>query len=293
MKLKGIHAGRPAFFQLALLLGFSLAGILLASVVSLLVDPTGGNTQDLGILRFIQVVSTICMFLAPAVLVALLCSKEPAEYLSVKPFPDIKTALLTFAGVLLLLPAITLAGILNKEIPSPPFMEPFEEEAERIMALFLSDTGILAVLLNLFVIAVMAAITEEFFFRGVLQRIAGRWIKNHHIVIWSVALIFSIVHMQLSGLIPRLLLGAWLGYLLYWSRNIWVPVLAHFCNNALSVIGMTSSDLKENVYVSGEIPESEMPGFVIVAIITFILFCYAMYRLRERFRERLQERLDV
>ncbi|MDR1624395.1 MAG: CPBP family intramembrane metalloprotease [Tannerellaceae bacterium] len=284
MKLKGIYAGRPALFQLALLLGFVLAGSLLSGVITLIFDPTGTNMQEPGMLRFAQAVSAICVFLAPAVIVALLCSREPAEYLSVKPFPDIKAALLTFAGVLLLSPAITLTGVLNKGIELPPFMEQFEEEIERLMALFLSDTGVMAILLNLLVIAVIAAITEEFFFRGVLQRIVEKSIKNHHVVIWSVALIFSIIHMQFSGLIPRLLLGAYLGYLLYWSKNIWVPVLAHFCNNALSVIGMANSDLKENSYISGEVPESEMLSFVIVTIITFILFCYSTNRLRERFR---------
>ncbi|MDR0748781.1 MAG: CPBP family intramembrane metalloprotease [Tannerellaceae bacterium] len=284
MNLKGIHAGRPAFFQLALLLGLVLAGSLLSSVITLIFDPAGGNMHEPGMLRFVQAVSAICMFLAPAVTVALLCSKEPAAYLSVKPFPDIKAALLTFAGVLLLSPAITLTGVLNKGVELPPFLEQFEEEVERLMAILLSDTGVIAVLLNLLVIAVIAAITEEFFFRGVLQRIVEKWVKNHHVVIWSVALIFSIIHIQFSGLIPRLLLGAYLGYLLYWSKNIWVPVWAHFCNNAISVIGMANSDLKENSYISGEVPESEMLSFVVVAIIAFILFCYSTNHLRERLR---------
>jgi membrane protease YdiL (CAAX protease family) len=284
MKLKGIHAGRPALFQLALLLGFVLAGVLLAGVIMFVFDPTGSSMQDPGMLRFSQAVSAICMFLAPAVIIALLCSKEPAGYLSVKPFPDIKAALLTCAGVLLLQPAITLTDVLNKGIKLPPFMEQYEKEVERFMELLLSDMGVMAVLFNLLVIAVVAAITEEFFFRGALQRIIGRWIKNHHAVIWSVALIFSVIHMQFSGLIPRMLLGAYLGYLLYWSKNIWAPVLAHFCNNALVVIGMANSDLKESSYISGKIPESEMLSFVVVTIITFILFCYATSRLRKRFR---------
>jgi membrane protease YdiL (CAAX protease family) len=288
MKLRGIYAGYPTLFQLALLVGFALTGAILAGVITFVLDPTG-TIQEPGMLRFAQAVSAICMFLAPALLVALLCSNEPAEYLFIKQFPDTKTALLTFAGVLLLSPAITLSGVLNKVILDncielPLFLQHLEEEAEKFVALLLSDTGIIALLLNLFVIAFLAALTEEFFFRGILLRIIGRWIKNHHVVIWSVALIFSVIHMQFYGLIPRMLLGAYLGYLLYWSKNIWVPVVAHFCNNAMSVIGMANSDLKENSYISGEIPESEMLSFVIVAIITFILFWYATNRLRIRCR---------
>jgi membrane protease YdiL (CAAX protease family) len=288
MKLRGIYAGYPTLFQLALLVGFALAGAILAGVVSLVFDPTG-SMQEPGMLRFTQAVSAICMFLLPALLVALLCNNDPAEYLFIKQFPDIKTTLLTFAGVLLLSPAITLSGALNKVmldnwIELPPFLVHLEEEAEKFTALLLSDTGIVAVCLNLLVIAVIAALTEEFFFRGILLRIIGRWIKNHHAVIWSVALIFSVIHMQFYGLIPRMLLGAYLGYLLYWSKNIWVPVAAHFCNNAIAVIGTANSDLKESSYLSGEIPAAEMAGFVITTIILFILFYYATKRLRIRFR---------
>jgi membrane protease YdiL (CAAX protease family) len=286
MKLRGIYAGRPAFFQLVLLLGFVLAGAILAGIITFVAP--AGSIQGPGMLRFTQGVSSICMFLAPAVLVALLCSNEPADYLFIKQLPDIKTALLTLAGVLLLSPAITLSGFLNKliidnSIGLPPFLEQLEKEIEQLMDLLLSDTGIVAVLLNLFVIAFLAALTEEFFFRGVLLRIIGRWMKNHHAVIWSVAFIFSVIHMQFYGLIPRMLLGAYLGYLLYWSKNIWVPALAHFCNNAVAVIGMSNSGLKKNSYISGDVPESEMAGFAIAAIIMFILFCYATNRLRIHF----------
>jgi hypothetical protein len=28
-----------------------------------------------------------------------------------------------------------------------------------------------------------------------------------------------------------------MGYLLYWTNNIWVPVFAHFLNNTISVVG--------------------------------------------------------
>jgi membrane protease YdiL (CAAX protease family) len=287
MKLKGIYAGYPTLFQLALLIGFALAGAILAGVIMFVFDPAGA-VQGPGMLRFSQAVSAICMFLAPALLVALLCSNEPVGYLFIERLPGIKTALLTFAGVLLLSPAITLSGFLNKfiidnSIGLPPFLQQLEEEIEQLMDLLLSDTGIVAVLLNLFVIAFLAALTEELFFRGILLRIVGKWIKNHHAVIWSVAFIFSVVHMQFYGLIPRMLLGAYLGYLLYWSKNIWVPVVAHFCNNAVAVIGMANGNLKENSYISGEIPEAEMAGFVITVIITFILFCYVTRRLRKRF----------
>jgi membrane protease YdiL (CAAX protease family) len=284
MHLRGTHAGRPAFFQLALLLGFVLAGILLAGIITIVVNPTG-NLQDPGALRIVQSISSLCTFLTPALLIALLCSTKPEDYLFIKRFPDVKTSLLTLTGVLLLSPAITLTGVLNKSVQLPLFMEQFEKEAEKLTAILFADTGLVAVLLNLLVIAVLAAITEEFFFRGALLRIMGRWFKNHHVVIWSVAFIFSVIHMQFYGLIPRMLLGAYLGYLLYWSKNIWVPILAHFYNNAIAVIGMANSDLKESEYISGEVSESEMMPFLLVTAVTLTLFYFCTNSLRKRLRQ--------
>jgi membrane protease YdiL (CAAX protease family) len=61
-----------------------------------------------------------------------------------------------------------------------------------------------------------------------------------HVTIWTVAVLFSAIHLQFFGFVPRLLLGAWFGYLLWWTGSIWVPVLAHFTNNALSTLATYS-----------------------------------------------------
>ena len=50
------------------------------------------------------------------------------------------------------------------------------------------------------------------------------------------AFIFSFIHFQFYGFIPRLLLGALLGYALLWSGNIRYSMIMHGTNNALSVL---------------------------------------------------------
>lgn len=104
-------------------------------------------------------------------------------------------------------------------------MQTQEALAEQLTNTLLAGDGLLTFLSNLVVMALMAGITEEFLFRGALQRIIGQWTANHHIVIWSAAILFSAFHLQFYGFLPRMLLGAYFGYLLYWSRNIWIPVL--------------------------------------------------------------------
>lgn len=90
--------------------------------------------------------------------------------------------------------------------------------------------------INIFAIAVMPAIAEEYFFRGAMMKIFDRMFINRHVSIWVTAIIFSAIHVQFFGFVPRMLLGAFFGYMLLWTQNIWIPILAHFVNNASVVI---------------------------------------------------------
>ena len=86
------------------------------------------------------------------------------------------------------------------------------------------------------VVAVLAGISEELIFRGVLQNITLRAFGNPHFAIWFAAFVFSFIHFQFYGFFPRMLLGALFGYLYYWTKNIWVPMFAHFVNNGFTLL---------------------------------------------------------
>lgn len=88
------------------------------------------------------------------------------------------------------------------------------------------------------VIAVLPAIGEEFVFRGLLQTEFQKLTRSPHLAIVLSAILFSAIHMQFFGFIPRFLLGVLFGYLYYWSGNLSVSILAHFVNNGTAVIGM-------------------------------------------------------
>ena len=117
-------------------------------------------------------------------------------------------------------------------------MKNTEEMAAELTEAFLKVDGVSGLVFNLFMIAFLPAIGEEFFFRGVVQRIFTRMTRNHHSGIWISAILFSAIHMQFYGFLPRMLLGVLFGYLLVWSGTIWLPVVAHFFNNAFAVIAM-------------------------------------------------------
>ena len=81
-------------------------------------------------------------------------------------------------------------------------------------------------------------------FRGVIQQQLGRILKNEHVTVWTSAFFFSAIHLQFQGFFARAILGALLGYLLIWSRNLWIPMIAHCFNNGIQIITLYVMDVK-------------------------------------------------
>lgn len=107
-------------------------------------------------------------------------------------------------------------------------------------------------LANIIVMAIMPAIAEEYYFRGSLMHMIQRLTKNYHLTVWISAIIFSAIHVQFFGFFPRMILGVFFGYMFVWTQNIWIPIVAHFVNNATVAVlafvytrqGKTYADLQ-------------------------------------------------
>ncbi|MDL2222296.1 CPBP family intramembrane metalloprotease [Parabacteroides sp. OttesenSCG-928-N08] len=290
--MRGSWSNKSGWAQLSLLLLWIIIGTVLFSalwyVMLLLYHGSTAVTEvSTDMLRLMQLLSALGTFLLPAWMLAYFCSEESRQYLSIGALPTLKQTLLTALCMLLFLPVISFAEHLNSLLVLPEFLAPVEEwmkeqerVAEELSLRFLADTDWLHILFNLLVIAVCAAICEEFFFRGALQRIIGKWSSNPHTIIWVVAIVFSAIHLQFYGFLPRMMMGALFGYFLLWGRNIWIPVIAHFTNNALVVLAMSDSSLKENKYVNGDITDVPLYLTAIVAVIGLCLFIPAVRKLR-------------
>lgn len=133
----------------------------------------------------------------------------------------------------------------NAGIDFPPFLDNFERWArnledanEEIIKHLTEFTSIWELLIAMLVIAVLPAIGEELVFRGLIQNELYRGTKNIHVSIWFAAFLFSTIHFQFFGFVPRLFLGALFGYLYYWSGNLSLAILAHFVNNGASLLAL-------------------------------------------------------
>ena len=131
------------------------------------------------------------------------------------------------------------------------------------------------------IIAVLPAVGEEFAFRGWLQPALWKVSGNPHIAIWGAAFLFSAIHLQFFGFAPRILLGALFGYLMYWSNNLWVPVVAHLVNNGFSLVMMYFHQLKI-VDFDAENTKALPLTFVIPSALLFIFLMLYLKKIIQR-----------
>lgn len=147
------------------------------------------------------------------------------------------------ALVVVILPFMSMLIAWNAQAHFPGFLHDFElwAQAKESQAAELTKTLTLLtsparLLVGLLVIAVVPAVAEELVFRGVIQQNLVRWFNSRHVGVWLAAALFSAIHMQFFGFVPRFVLGLVLGYLYEWSGNLLVPIAAHFTQNALQLL---------------------------------------------------------
>lgn len=196
-------------------------------------------------LKWIQLLQTAAIFLLPPLCMAYLWAQEPMKWLKVQKFQSFKVSGEAILLMLVALPAINLLAHINQQMALPAFLEPLEqwmktaeENAAHLTEQFLSVTTFGGLIINLLLMALLPAIAEELTFRGVLQRLFTPEHQSSipHLAIWCSAILFSAIHMQFYGFIPRMLMGALFGYMLAWTGSLWVPILMHFTNNAMAVL---------------------------------------------------------
>ena len=210
-------------------------------------------------LKWIQFFQSAAMFLLPPLCMAYLWSNQPLEWLKVKGEKELKGERLKVKGervwavvlMLVALPAINLLAHINEQMALPAFLEPLEawmktqeETAKNLTDQFMHVTTFGGLIINLLLMAVLPAISEELTFRGVLMnlfKVKGQRSKVKgesvpHLAIWCSAILFSAIHLQFYGFVPRMLMGALFGYMLVWTGSLWTPILMHFTNNAMAVI---------------------------------------------------------
>lgn len=238
---------------LVVLLGFFVF-FAIGLVSSMLIFPVGvddllkgldfNNPDLIPVLKNLQIWQSIGMFIVPSVFIAWFASFKPWHFLGLTIRVEMRQAAWVILILVVAMPFMNQLVLWNENMTLPSFLSGIEEwmkEREDIAAglteSFLLVEGIPGFLVNILMIAIIPAFGEEFFFRGILQKLFGKWFKSTHLAVILASIIFSALHFQFYGFFPRLVLGLIFGYLYAWSGNLWYPIIAHLINNLIPVIG--------------------------------------------------------
>lgn len=209
--------------------------LIIAGIAMGIITKFGVNTLSL---RISTVIQDVVLFVFPAVATAVMVSQNPARLLAVDREFDLRLMVMVILTMIVSLPAMNALVAWNESLTLPEslsgleqWMRESEESAQGSVKLLLGGTSIGDLVVSILIVGVLAGVSEELFFRGALQRLMASGPMNKHIAIWLTAFIFSAFHVQFFGFFPRLLLGAYFGYLLLWSRSVWLPIVAHVLNN--------------------------------------------------------------
>lgn len=200
------------------------------------------TTSDINLMKYFQMVSQFAFFVIPALIFGFLIEKNVLKFYHLNNWPTIAMLGLGILALLLSNPFSEWLMHQNEKMSLPAGLETLEQwmrDAERRAAfatnVFLDMKDWKDYLINILMIGVLAALGEELLLRGAFQPLFIRIFKNAHIGIWITAFIFSFIHFQFYGFFARLFLGALLGYFYFYSKNLWVPIIAHLLNNSLAV----------------------------------------------------------
>lgn len=293
--IQKIREENSPFVQLLILVIYAVIAVIVVSIASigiiyLIYGPeifsnmnwmTGAESRYLPAQRILISAQQIGLFLVPALLLVKTEGGKINGFYGFKR-PDPGLVLIVLLLMAAALPVLEWVASLNQHMVFPEalkgierWMKAAEEQAMETTKALLKMESAGSFLLNIGMIALLPALAEELMFRAALQRIFGRMWNSPHLAIWFSAFVFSAIHMQFYGFLPRLLLGAGFGYLYFWSGSLWYAVFAHFINNAYAVCAAWYMQ-KNNIPLSETDKTMNIAwyGYVASAVLTFLLFRY-------------------
>ena len=290
MNLKGILQDKSESAKLWYFVMFvfisSFIGIVFSSIIfpieiDILLEENKNN------LKISQLIASVFIFIVPCILFSYFSNKVSFNVFGFKSVLKRQNILLILFMIIFIQPFVVFCMQLNTSFLNSVSeyipviynqMELMEDKAAELTTFFLSMNSIWELLFNLFLIALIPSIGEELFFRGVIQKKLGNILKSTHFAVILTAFIFSAIHLQFFGFLPRFVLGIVLGYLFFYSRNLWTSILAHFINNAMGVLLMYSP-FSENLNTDiTNLDNTEVSFFQAFFSVSVVLLFFYLYK---------------
>lgn len=193
------------------------------------------DIDQLAQIRISSVAQQLLMFMLPAVCTALFITRRPADFLEIKGFPRRRTLLAAMLTMIASIPAMNAIVELFELLPWSESIREAEANIESLSDQILGH-GIPNTIIALCIMAILPGLCEELFFRGALMNLFRTRPMSVHLSVWAAAIIFSAMHLQPIGFVPRMLLGAGFGYLTVWTGSLWTAIVCHTLNNAIVIV---------------------------------------------------------
>ena len=291
--LAGLRPGEKFLFSVVMLfivgLAFQFLGAFLAAwiygfrVSEVLALGTYDDPGYLAASKLIQIIGSVGTFIIPALLFSYLFEGDILSFYRFRNPVTGPPMIFVILMMVSVIPFINYMAEINLRMDIPiraldQLLHTLEDTAEEMMQAFIATKSLWGLLVNLLMIGVIAAIGEELIFRGLLQRLIQEMVKNAHIAILITAVLFSAFHFQFFSFLPRFVLGVILGYMMYYGRSIWYPILAHFVNNSMGVVYYFFNSRGNNEDMLEEIGTSTLiPVAAVVSLTLFLLFALLWY----------------
>jgi hypothetical protein len=251
-------------------------GLIFSSVLGIFISMMrGGDIMDITNLQITQVCSQVIGLLLPPLLYVMLVYEKPFNYLGCNELP--KWSLLGIVAMFTILPFNGWVAEWNENIVFPESMAAYEAKLKSMHEMYEATSEMLMngsnLAIGIIIFGLLAAVSEEFLFRSVIQKALVKLFKNAHIGIIVTALIFSAFHADFYGFFPRFILGLMLGYMFWMSGSIWASIIMHFTNNA-TIVMLYYLNKKEIISIDAESFGSTDNAFLIILslLVTVAIF---------------------
>ena len=278
------------FYVIGGVLGIAITklffGIDLQSSFNEIIYNSKANPQGVMALKLNQALISMAIFVVPAFLFCKAIYQNPIHFLQLQSPTKIYNYLFIIILIILAIPVSSWLMQLNQNLHFPENYQDFEtflrgDEAfaKLQMEIFVNANTIPQLLFNILIVAVIPAITEEIFFRGCLQNFVKMCFYNVHVSVIFTAIVFSAIHGDYFGFLPRFMFGLVLGYAFAYSANIWVSIVGHFLNNCITIVAYFIAQKHPDIAFLND--DYSFPIIVtFVAAISIILILFAMSKLK-------------
>jgi uncharacterized protein len=290
--MRGFLKTKHSANQLLILISIALvSAFLIGAVGTLIVSKIAGvsvlsmadmskidysDPKTIFMLRGLQVVQFLALFVIPVFLCAWMFSTNTKEYLGLKMPANSGYWLMGIIIMIVSIPLITWLGELNRHVQFPAgiesWMKKSEADAQRAVEALLSKRTIKDLIINIICIAGLAAVGEELLFRGMAQRLFIKWFRNPWAGIIVAAILFSALHLQFYGFLPRFVLGVFLGVAFWYSGSLWVAILGHFVYDAvIIVLAYAYPEMMDDEKAAQQISNLALAGAISAALVALII----------------------